>query len=110
MRKVEKKWGYEIIFAETKDYVGKILQINAGQRLSLQYHEVKEETVYVQSGVLYLYDAEGGIEKLYPGEAFHVKPMQIHRFGAGEGAVRLVEVSTAHLDDVIRLEDDYGRV
>ena len=61
MRKVEKPWGHEIIWAETANYVGKLLHINAGHRLSLQFHRVKEETVYVVSGTLYIYDGDGGI-------------------------------------------------
>tara|TARA_R100000808_G_scaffold24694_1_gene57648 strand:+ start:962 stop:1294 length:333 start_codon:yes stop_codon:yes gene_type:complete len=109
MRKVHKKWGHELIWAETDGYVGKLLHINAGHRLSLQYHEIKEETVYVLSGILYVYDGEGNITKLSPGQSFHVKPKQIHRFGANESAVEVMEVSTPHLEDVVRLEDDYGR-
>ena len=109
MRKVEKPWGHEIIWAETKDYVGKLLHIKAGHRLSLQYHEIKEETVYVLSGTLYIYDGDGNIAKLTPGHHFHVQPHQIHRFGANESNVEIMEVSTPHLDDVVRLEDDYQR-
>ena len=109
MRRVEKPWGHEIIWAETGNYVGKLLHINAGHRLSLQFHRVKEETVYVVSGTLYIYDGEGGITKLTPGESFHVSPLQVHRFGANESAVEIMEVSTPHLDDVVRLEDDYKR-
>jgi len=109
VRKVNKKWGHELIWAETDNYVGKMLHINAGHRLSLQYHEIKEETIYVLSGILYVYGAEGSITKLSPGECFHVNPLQVHRFGANESAVEIMEVSTPHLDDVVRLEDDYGR-
>ena len=109
MRKVEKPWGHEIIWAETTNYVGKLLHIKAGHRLSLQYHEVKEETVYVLSGILYIYDGEGNITKLAPGGRCHVRPNQIHRFGANESNVEIMEVSTPHLDDVVRLEDDYKR-
>jgi mannose-6-phosphate isomerase-like protein (cupin superfamily) len=109
MKRIEKPWGFEIIWAETKDYVGKILHINAGHRLSKQYHNVKEETLYVISGILYNYDEDNNIQKFMPGESFHVIPKQIHRFGANEVAVEVVEVSTPHLDDVIRLEDDYQR-
>ena len=109
MRKVQKPWGHEIIWAETKDYVGKLLHIKAGHRLSLQYHEIKEETVYVLSGTLYIYDGDGNITKLTPGHAFHVRPHQIHRFGANESNEEIMEVSTPHLDDVVRLEDDYKR-
>ncbi len=109
MKKIDKPWGHEIIWAETDDYVGKILHINAGHRLSKQYHEIKEETVYVMKGVLYNYDENDNIQKFKPGESFHVVPNQIHRFGASETSVELVEVSTPHLNDVVRIEDDYKR-
>ena len=109
MRRVEKPWGYEIIWAETDGYVGKLLHIDAGHRVSKQYHQIKEETVYVLSGILYNYDADDNIQKIYAGEAFHVLPHQVHRFGANEAAVEIVEVSTPHLNDVVRLEDDYDR-
>jgi len=109
-RKVEKPWGYEEIWAETKDYVGKILVINAGQRLSKQYHNIKEETILVIEGVL-VNTGEDGIEKkYYAGQSVHISPGQVHRFGAVEDRyVKVVEVSTNHLEDVVRLEDDYGR-
>ena len=107
--KVEKPWGYEVLWAKTDSYVGKLLHIYAGHRLSKQYHEVKEETVYVLKGVLYNYEDDGSITKLFPGDSFHVKPGQIHRFGSAFGAVELMEVSTPHLADVVRLEDDYKR-
>ncbi|MAE82003.1 MAG: cupin [Flammeovirgaceae bacterium] len=109
MRRVEKPWGFEIIWAETGDYVGKLLHITAGNRLSKQYHEVKEETVYVLKGVLYNYEADGSITKIMPGNSFHVNVGQVHRFGATESNVELIEVSTPHLNDVVRLEDDYSR-
>jgi|TARA_R110000824_G_scaffold39325_3_gene119013 quercetin dioxygenase-like cupin family protein len=109
MRRIEKPWGHEIIWAETKDYVGKVLHINAGHRLSKQYHEIKEETIYVIKGILYNYDENDNIQKILPGQSLHVTPHQIHRFGANETAVELVEVSTPHLNDVVRLEDDYKR-
>ena len=109
MRRVEKPWGHEIIWAETDDYVGKILHINAGHRLSKQYHEIKEETVYVISGILYNYDKDDNIQKFMPGESFHVVPNQVHRFGANEVSVKIAEVSTPHLGDVVRLDDDYER-
>ena len=109
MQKIEKPWGHELIWAKTKDYVGKILHIKAGHRLSKQYHETKEETVYVLSGIIYNYEADGTITKVLPGESFHVSVGQIHRFGANESNVEIVEVSTAYLDDVVRLEDDYDR-
>ncbi len=109
MLKIDKPWGYEIIWAHTENYVGKLLYINAGHRLSKQYHVTKEETVYVTKGVLYNYEDDGTITKVSPGEPFHVSVGQIHRFGAGESDVEIIEVSTPHLDDVVRLEDDYKR-
>ena len=109
MRKVEKPWGHEIIWAETADYVGKILHINAGHRLSKQFHEIKEETVYVLKGTLYNYDEHDNIQKLTPGQSLHINVGQIHRFGANESSVEIVEVSTPHLNDVVRLADDYDR-
>jgi len=108
--RVEKPWGYEIIWAQTDDYVGKLLHINSGHRLSKQYHKVKEETIYVLRGVLYNYNDAGEKHRLVPGESFHVSPGQVHRFEAGgTTAVELMEVSTNHLDDVVRLDDDYQR-
>ncbi len=109
-RKIEKPWGYEKIWAETKDYVGKILVINAGQRLSKQYHNIKEETILVIEGVLVNTGADGTEERYYAGQSIHISPGQVHRFGALEDRyVKVVEVSTNHLEDVVRLEDDYGR-
>ena len=109
MRRVKKPWGREIIWAETSSYVGKILIIEPGQRLSKQYHEEKEETLYVLEGILLNY-VDGRIEKYFPGQKIHVNPMQIHRFGAPEDRkTKVVEVSTNYLEDVVRLEDDYER-
>tara|TARA_A100001515_G_C4575690_1_gene211258 strand:+ start:1047 stop:1379 length:333 start_codon:yes stop_codon:yes gene_type:complete len=110
MKIVEKPWGFELIWAQTDDYVAKILHIEPKQRLSLQYHEKKEETVYVLEGTLLNYtDSESPPMKIASGQSFHVKPNQVHRFGAGKELVRLVEVSTPHLSDVVRMEDDYDR-
>tara|TARA_Y100000287_G_C14205033_1_gene347670 strand:- start:434 stop:772 length:339 start_codon:yes stop_codon:yes gene_type:complete len=110
MRKVEKPWGYEIIWAETENYVGKVLVIEAGKRLSKQYHNLKEETVYVLEGVLLNYVDEDNVEKYCVGSSLHIKPGQVHRFGAlHDRYVKVVEVSTNHLDDVVRLEDDFNR-
>ena len=109
MRRVKKPWGREIIWAETSSYVGKILIINPGHRLSKQYHEEKEETLYVLEGILLNY-LEEKVEKYFPGQKIHVNPKQIHRFGAPEDRrVKVVEVSTNYLEDVVRLEDDYER-
>lgn len=111
MRRVDKPWGYEIIWAETSRYVGKILHIHAGQRLSRQYHRVKEETLMVQSGEMTLeIGPANAVESrvLRKGDAFHVLPGTIHRMIAVSD-VDVLEVSTPELDDVVRLEDVYGR-
>ncbi len=111
-RRVEKPWGHEEIWAETDRYVGKIIAIRKGQRLSLQYHEVKDETLLVISGklCLELENDDGELEKLElsPGASRRVLVGRRHRFGAIEDC-ELIEVSTPELDDVVRLEDDYGR-
>lgn len=114
-REVKTPWGKEVIWGETKDYVGKLLYINKGHRLSLQYHEKKEETILVLSGELEIFVSDHGRRgvstlKLSAGETYHVTPGTIHRFSATLGTdVVLAEVSTNYLDDVIRLEDDYDR-
>jgi quercetin dioxygenase-like cupin family protein len=113
MRVVTKPWGHESIWAETGCYVGKMLHILPGSRISRQYHQVKMETIYVLEGTLLLEtrDPSGNFitQALQTGSTFHVDPGVIHRFGAGDAAVTLVEVSTPELDDVVRLEDDYAR-
>ena len=110
MRRVEKPWGHEIIWAETEEYVGKILHISADQRLSLQYHQVKEETIYVLEGTLLNWtDEDSPPQRIEAGKSLHVAVGQIHRFGAGGAPVKIVEVSTPHLKDVVRLADDYHR-
>jgi len=112
MRIIQKPWGHEEIWAETARYVGKYLHIKAGHRLSLQYHERKEETIRVISGTLLLETGTGenlNTLKLSQGEVFHVTPRTIHRFCATDVDVVLVEVSTPELDDVVRLVDDYSR-
>lgn len=107
-----KPWGREVTWAKTPVYAAKILEIRAGQRLSLQHHAVKEETIRVLSGrlLLQLDDDEGVLRTrtLLPGDSAHIRPGRRHRFQALD-FVRLVEVSTPELDDVIRHEDDYGR-
>ena len=111
-RKVDKPWGHEEIFAETEDYVGKILFIRQGEALSLQYHEVKEETLRVLDGELELVTGTdvGDLEThlIGPETVFHISPGTLHRMVAITDC-RLLEVSTNHLDDVVRLEDRYGR-
>jgi quercetin dioxygenase-like cupin family protein len=113
MKTVQKPWGHEEIWAITDRYVGKTLYINPGHRLSRQYHRVKMETIRVLSGQLLLEtETTPGVyttQTLPPGSVFHVNPGVIHRFGADDVSVTLVEVSTPELDDVVRLEDDYAR-
>ena len=111
MRIVDKPWGHEEIWAETPRYAGKFLIISAGEMLSRQYHEQKEETICVLEGVLILEIGRDPPQQLLlkPGQSYHVKPGTEHRFCAGETDVRLVEVSTPELDDVVRLEDKYAR-
>jgi len=110
--RVPKPWGYELIFARTDRYVGKILHINRGESLSLQFHEMKEETLYVVEGELRLtveHDGDRRELTLRKGEAFHIPPRLIHRMEA-LADTDVAEVSTPELDDVVRLEDRYGRV
>ncbi|MCO4773879.1 MAG: cupin domain-containing protein [Deltaproteobacteria bacterium] len=113
MRRIEKPWGYEIVWAETDAYVGKILHLDAGCRLSLQYHQVKEESLLVQSGeVLVTLEQDDGTlsqNELGPGATIHVAPGRRHRFQAVTDC-DLIEVSTPELEDVVRISDDYGRV
>tara|TARA_E500000331_G_C16697632_1_gene472447 strand:- start:64 stop:396 length:333 start_codon:yes stop_codon:yes gene_type:complete len=110
MKKVEKPWGHEIIWAKTENYVAKFLHINSNSRLSLQYHEKKEETIYVIEGPLRLQIGHDGDEEVKEsGSIVHISPGLIHRFGAGKDSVILCEVSTPELSDVVRLEDDYSR-
>lgn len=109
--RVPKPWGYELIFAHTGRYVGKILHINEGESLSLQYHEMKEETLYVVEGELKLtieYDGDRRVMPLRKGEAFHIPPRLIHRMEAVVDT-DVAEVSTPEIEDVVRLEDRYGR-
>jgi|SRR5690606_30788191 len=113
MQKIHKPWGYEIIWAETENYVGKLIFINKDHRLSLQLHDFKEESILVQTGLIEL-EIDGNTEnrvmmKLSPGESYHITPKTVHRITAVTDAV-IVEVSTPELDDVVRLEDDYGRI
>jgi mannose-6-phosphate isomerase-like protein (cupin superfamily) len=111
-RRVTKPWGHELIWAHTDHYVGKILTIETGRRLSLQRHAVKDESIYVLSGRLRLsLEDEGGelrTEELGPGQHRRVQTGRVHRYEALERC-EILEVSTPELDDVIRLEDDFGR-
>jgi len=112
VRRVEKPWGHELIWAETDRYVGKILHINAGQRLSLQYHEKKDETIFVLTGEMELVVGSSAQNLqtivLKMNESYHIIPKTIHRMVAISDC-DLVEVSTPELLDVVRLQDDFGR-
>jgi mannose-6-phosphate isomerase len=111
-RVVDKPWGHELIWALTDRYCGKVLVIEAGKKLSLQRHVVKDESIYVLSGRLRLHleDETGKVQQveLRPGDYRHVPTGKIHRFEAIDRC-ELIEVSTPELDDVIRIEDDFGR-
>jgi len=112
VKRVEKPWGHELIWARSDRYVGKILRINAGESLSLQYHERKDETIHVLRGKMNFFAAPEGEElrriELEEGESFHVSPGTRHRMEAVTDC-DLLEASTPELDDVVRLEDRYGR-
>jgi mannose-6-phosphate isomerase len=111
-RRVDKPWGHELIWAHTDRYVGKILVIETGSRLSLQRHEIKDETILVRSGRLRLFleDDDGVVREseLGPGDHQRVQTGRIHRYEAIERC-ELIEVSTPELDDVVRIQDDFGR-
>ena len=112
MRRVEKPWGEEIIFAETDRYAGKILVVKKGEILSLQYHRKKDETLYLYRGRVRLWIEENGAlveTQMLPGDSRHVAPSTRHRMEALEDS-EIFEVSSPELDDVVRLEDRYGRV
>jgi mannose-6-phosphate isomerase len=110
--RVEKPWGYEILWAHTEHYVGKILHIEPGHLLSLQYHEKKHESIYVLRGrMIFRYrDERGELQEreMIAGEAQQVPTGLVHQFEAIE-RTDVLEASTPHLDDVIRLKDKYGR-
>ena len=113
VRRVEKPWGYELIWALTDVYCGKVLFVKAGASLSLQFHNVKDESWYVQSGKAQLELGRVGQsvldeEVVGPGAAFHYEPGTVHRVTALEDTT-ILEVSTPHLEEVVRLEDLYGR-
>ena len=113
VRHVSKPWGHETIWAHTDRYVGKILHINAGQALSVQYHEVKDETIYLLRGEMrYCVQLDGSDElqdvRLKEGEAFRNLPGTVHSMEAITDC-DVLEASTPHLDDVVRVKDRYGR-
>ena len=110
-RRVEKPWGYELIWAQTDRYVGKLLHVQAGHALSLQYHERKDETILLWRGRLRFELGTGDDRRdweMRAGERIHIAPGTVHRMTAIEDS-DLFEVSTPELDDVIRLDDRYGR-
>jgi mannose-6-phosphate isomerase-like protein (cupin superfamily) len=112
-RKVEKPWGYELIWAESENYVGKVLFVKAGESLSLQFHRVKDESWLVQQGRAKVELGSAGDavlrqEVVAAGAAFRFRPGTVHRITALEDTT-ILEVSTPHLEDVVRLEDSYGR-
>ena len=112
-RRVEKPWGYELIWAATDDYLGKLLFVKAGESLSLQFHREKDESWLIQSGRAKLELGSAGAailneEVIGPGAAFRFRPGTVHRVTALEDTT-ILEVSTSHPDDVVRLEDRYGR-
>ena len=111
VRRVEKPWGYELHWAVTDRYVGKVIHVNKGHALSLQYHEVKDETIHLWSGrLLFEIEEDGRLtgREMAPGESVHITPGTRHRMTALEDS-DILEASTPELDDVVRLEDRYGR-
>ena len=114
MRRIDKPWGYELTFAETEYYIGKILFIEKGKRLSLQFHKKKDETIFLLKGKMILEVSSKTSADVFDnkilkyGESHRIIPGTIHRFHALEDC-EIIEVSTTELDDVVRLKDDYGR-
>jgi len=109
--RVDKPWGYELHWAKTDRYVGKIIHVNKGHALSLQYHNQKDETIFLWSGkLLFEIEIDGKLtaREMRPGEAVHVTPKTVHRMTAIEDS-DILEASTPELHDVVRLEDRYGR-
>jgi mannose-6-phosphate isomerase-like protein (cupin superfamily) len=109
--RVEKPWGYELHWARTDRYVGKVIHVNRGHALSLQYHNRKDETIYLWSGRLrFEIEVDGQLvsRDMQPGESVHITPKTVHRMTAIEDS-DILEASTPELDDVVRLEDRYGR-
>ena len=111
-KKIKKPWGYEILFAKTAKYAGKVLCIRQGEELSFQYHKKKMETIFLFKGSLKIIYQKNGRRisfRLKRGKSFHIPPRMKHRFSALEDSF-LFEVSTPHLKDVVRLEDKYNRI
>ena len=111
MTRVDKPWGYELHWAKTERYVGKLIHVAKGHALSLQYHNVKDETIFLWTGKLkFEIEVAGQLtaREMLPGEAVHITPTTVHRMTALEDS-DIFEVSTPELHDVVRLEDRYGR-
>jgi mannose-6-phosphate isomerase-like protein (cupin superfamily) len=111
LKRVEKPWGYELWWAHTDRYAGKHIHIDKGHALSLQFHHRKDETIFVWTGrILFESKADGTLvgREMGPGDAVRVTPGTVHRMTALEDS-DLMEVSTPEVDDVVRLEDRYGR-
>ncbi len=112
VERLEKPWGHEIVFALTERYCGKILFIRKGEQLSLQFHREKDEVIYLHEGRIRLEIGESGkspdVEVVTPGHAFRLRPGTVHRWHALEDSL-VLEASTPELDDVVRLDDRYGR-
>ena len=112
VQRIEKPWGFELVFAATERYCGKVIFVKAGEELSLQFHRSKDETIFVQSGRAEFEIGDPGgtldVEVVAPGRAFHLAAGTVHRVRAIEDTV-LLEVSTPETEDVVRLEDRYGR-
>ena len=109
--RVDKPWGYELHWAKTDRYVGKVIHVDKGHALSLQYHNLKDETIYLWSGRITFEIEVNGVlasREMKPGEAVHITPKTVHRMTAIEDS-DIFEVSTPELHDVVRLEDRYGR-
>ena len=111
-QKTEKPWGFELLFAHTPKYAGKLIFVKKGHRLSLQYHEKKDESIYIHEGkaLVEIEGSNGCVEStmLEPGQCIRIPPLTRHRLQAIEDTT-LFEVSTSELEDVVRVEDDYGR-
>jgi len=112
-KKIEKPWGYELVYALTPKYAGKVIFVKKGRRLSLQYHEQKDESIYIYKGKALLEiegrDRQMTVKEVGPGYSVRIAPGTRHRIKAIEDTT-LLEVSTPELEDVVRVEDDYGRV
>ncbi|MFA5186257.1 MAG: cupin [Patescibacteria group bacterium] len=111
-KRIEKPWGFEVWFAQTDVYVGKLIHVNAHAQLSLQYHEKKDETMYCLNGdaILVFEKDDVLVEEVFrQGRSFRIVPGTKHRLKAGDHDCEILEVSTSEVEDVIRLKDDYGR-